>query len=81
VRKTKKNKIKKQQKLKNQKKRKKEKNKKIYIHSPVEIFEHSSCFICQCFNSTYQGWAQDLLGRDRDQDRDLSNRDRDETFR
>ena len=26
-----------------------------------------------------QGWAQDLLGRDRDQDRDLSSRDRDET--
>ena len=28
---------------------------------------------------SYQGWAQDLLGRDRDQDRDLSSRDRDET--
>ena len=26
-----------------------------------------------------QGWAQDLLGRDRDQDRDLSSRDPDET--
>ena len=26
-----------------------------------------------------QGWAQDLLGRDRDRDRDLSSRDRDET--
>ena len=26
-----------------------------------------------------QEWAQDLLGRDRDQDRDLSSRDRDET--
>ena len=30
-------------------------------------------------DSYLQGWAQDLLGRDRDQDRDLSSRDRDET--
>ena len=29
--------------------------------------------------SPRQGWAQDLLGRDRDQDRDLSSRDRDKT--
>ena len=29
--------------------------------------------------TVHQGWAQDLLGRDRDQDRDLSSRDQDET--
>ena len=29
--------------------------------------------------TSHQGWAQDLLGRDRDQDRDLGPRDRDET--
>ena len=40
---------------------------------------HKFALSCISLYGNLQGWAQDLLGRDRDQDRDLSSRDRDET--
>ena len=51
-----------------------------YVHNNDKIAIRNS-YYSPVSNSRYhsigQGWAQDLLGRDRDQDRDLSSRDRD----
>jgi hypothetical protein len=50
-----------------------------FMQSPSVYSWHPHQFIHDILISLFQGWAQDLLGRDRDRDRDLSSRDRDET--